>query len=282
VGRFWEAIATYESTRHLDRARYAAEIAAERHGATGENASRYYALMLLAVNWRADARSANSVFETARTLEDPAWPPRLLALGRMTEGALLTGAGRFAEARTAYQRAVRYALTTSDRQALEATVNIVELDLTCGDTGAALQLGRPLALSLEHQGRRETRFELLSTLFSALLMAGEIDEARATGRQIHDLAARFDASKLYSALDAMAYLACEDRLYEAAARIVACADAAHEAHGHAARRPIEERLRTATTTVLCEQIGPAWRDGIGGREPLDEITACAVALGMCP
>jgi hypothetical protein len=54
---------------------------------------------------------------------------------------LLTSAGRFDEARAAYQRAVKLALTTSERQALVASVNIVELDLACGDTAAALQLG---------------------------------------------------------------------------------------------------------------------------------------------
>lgn len=65
-------------------------------------------------------------------------------------------AGRFDEARAAYQRAMKLALTTSERQALEATVHIVELDIAQGDTAAALQLGRPLALSLQHLGRRET------------------------------------------------------------------------------------------------------------------------------
>ena len=281
IGRFWEAIATYDSARQCDRARYAAELAATMHAATGDTRSHYYALMQLAGNWRVDTDSARSTCETARHLEDPAWPARLLAFGALTAGALLTSAGRFVEARAAYQRAVKFALTMSERQALVASVNIVELDLACGNTAAALQLARPLALSLQHLGRRETQFELLNNMFSALLIAGETREARATGKELYDLALRLDASKLYMALDAMAFLACEEGSWDTAARIVACADAAHEAHGQAPRRPAEERIRTAVTAVLDERLGPAWYDGVKGcHEPLDEATACGLALGL--
>ena len=60
--------------------------------------ARYYALVLLAGNWRVDTDSAWSTLETARTLEDPAWPARVLSFGALTFGALLTSAGRFGEA----------------------------------------------------------------------------------------------------------------------------------------------------------------------------------------
>jgi predicted ATPase/DNA-binding winged helix-turn-helix (wHTH) protein len=279
IGRFWEAIATYDSSRQCDRARYAAELAAEMHAATGDTRSRYYALMQLAANWRVDTDSARSAFEAARTLEDPAWPARLLAFGALTEGAFLTSAGQFAKGRAAYERAVRLALTTSERQALGATVNIVELDSTCGNTTAALQLGRPLALSLQHLGRRETHFELLTTMFSALLLAGETNEARSTGKELYDLAQRFDASKLYMALDAMAFLACKDRHYPAAARIARCANAAHEAHGQARRRPAEERMRCSVVATLDEHLGSAWHASSCDR-PMKETAACALALGL--
>lgn len=86
----------------------------------------------------------------------------------------------------------------SERLALAATVNIVELDIACGEVPAALQLGRPLALSLRHSGHREMRFELLAMTFSALLIAGDLDEARATAGELYDLALRLDTGKLYS------------------------------------------------------------------------------------
>jgi predicted ATPase/DNA-binding winged helix-turn-helix (wHTH) protein len=281
IGRFWEAVATYESARQCDRARYAAELASKMHAATGDLRAHYYALTQLAFNWRGDDAAARAAFDAARRLEDPAWPARLLTHGASTEGALLMSSGQFVEARAAYRRAVRLALTMSERQALAATVNIVELDTACGDTASALQLGRPLAISLRHSGRRETRFELLVMTFSALLIAGDIDEARAIGAELYELALRLDTGKLYSVLDAMAFLACVDQRYEVAARIAAYADLAHGAHGQARRRPTEERMRASVTAILDKCLGPQWRaHSTDAREQLDEAASCSLALGL--
>ena len=281
VGRFWEAIAAYDSTRQCDRARYAADLAAAMYAATSDVRAHYYALMQIACSWRVDTEAARSAFDAARTLEDPAWPARVLTYGAMTEGALLMSAGRFPEARAAYERAVRLALTTSERQALAATVCMVELDIACGNTTAALQLGRPLALSLRHLGRRETRFELLVLTFSALLLAGELEEARATGAELYELAMRIDISRLYTTLDAMALLACKDRRYEVAGRIASYADVTHEVHGLVRRRPAEEKMQSAVIRTLNECLGPQWRAAAAQpREQLDEVAACSLALGM--
>jgi predicted ATPase/DNA-binding winged helix-turn-helix (wHTH) protein len=281
VGRFWEAVATYDSTRQCDRARYAAELAAKMHTATGDLRSHYYVLTQLAFNWRGDDSAARAAFDAARRLEDPAWPARLLTHGALTEGALLMSGGQFAEARAAYRRAVRLALTVSDRQAQAATVNIVELDTACGDTASALQLGRPLALSLRHSGRRETRFELLGALFNALLIGGDITEARAIGAELFELAHRLDTSQLYLVLDAMAFLACVDGRYDVAARIIAVADVAHDAHGQARRRPTEEQMRTKVIQLLDQNLESAWRiSAADARDPLDEAEACSLALGL--
>jgi len=281
VGRFWEAIATYDSARQGDRARYAAELAAQMHATGNDTRSRYYALVQLAFNSRAQVAAARTAFDAARSLEDPAWPARLLAHGALTEGALLMGEGEFAAARAAYQRGVRIALTTSERQALAASVNIVELDVARGDTASALQLGRPLAQGLQYAGRAETRIELLALIFSAMLIAGEIGEARTTGAELLELALRLDTGKLYMALDAMALLACAQERHEAAARIAVCADAAHERHGQAQRRPAEERVRATVVARLDEHLGLTWRAHAGScRERLDETSACALALGL--
>lgn len=281
LGRFWEAVATYESARQYDRARYAAELAASMHEAAGEVRSRYYALTLLAFNCRGDDAAARSAYAAARQLEEPAWPARLLTCGALTEGALLVSYGEFTEARAAYRRAVKFALTVSERQALAATVSIVELDIACDELGAALQLGRPLVLSLRHAGRGEARFEILVLTFSALLLAGEIGEARALGAELHALALRFDSGKLYLALEAMAYLACVDQRYADAARIAVCAEAAHGAHGQLCRRPVQERMRVIVTKILDERLGPAWAVAAGAvRERCNEAAACALALGL--
>lgn len=281
IGRFWDAVASYDASRQHDRVRYAAELAVAMHAAAGDQRARYYALAQLAFSCRDDDQAARAAMETARTLEDPAWPARLLTCGALAEGAVLMNSGEFLEARAAYRRAVRYALTVSERQALAASVSIVELDIACGDPASALQLGRPLELSLRHSGRRAAHFDLLVMNFSALLIAGATDEARATGAEILELAARLDATRLYAALDAMAYLACKDRRYAAAARILSSADQAHEAHGQLRRRPVQQRLRTAVIGELDAQLGAAWRTAaVDSRERCDESAACALALGL--
>ncbi|HUN27866.1 MAG TPA: winged helix-turn-helix domain-containing protein [Steroidobacteraceae bacterium] len=278
VGRFWEAVAVCDSTRRCDRARYAAELAARIHAECGDARARHHALMLLALNWRTDPSLARESCATARALENPAWPARLLAQGALTEGALLTGDGRYEEARMAYERAVRLALTTSERQALAATVGIVELDVACGRTAAALQLARPLVASLRHVGRRETQFELLVLAFAALLISGELEEARRQGAELYELARRLDSGKLYLALDAMALLSCREGRIMDAARIAACAQEARAAHGDVGRRPAEEHMRGAVKAILDERLGSSWERA--RVEPLDELAACSLALGL--
>jgi hypothetical protein len=251
------------------------------HADTGEVQSRYYTLMLLASNWRIDNEAARAAFEAARALEDPTWPARLLGFGAQTEGALLLTRGEFAGARAAYQRALRASLTVSERQALAATAEIVELDLACGEPDAALQLARPLVERLRHSSRSGVRFGLLVATLEALLQTGELQEARAIACEILDVGTRLEPARLYTALDAMTQLACAEKRYTVAARIAACADAAYALHGQGERRLTEARLRAQIETRLAQELGNGWREsGIDRSAPLDERSACTLALGL--
>jgi hypothetical protein len=151
----------------------------------------------------------------------------------------------------------------------------VELDVARGDTAAALQLARPLVLSLRHVGRRETHFELLAVTLVALLVSGETAEARSLGSELYHAAVRLDPSKLYMALDAMAYLACSGGQYALAAEVSACADRAHEAQGQVRRRPAQARMHAAVRKALAEH-PPA----SAPQRELGEAQACAQALGL--
>ena len=281
VARFWEAIATFESTRQCDRARYAAELAAQMHAETDDRRARYYTLMLLASNWRIDNEAARAAFDAARALEDSTWPARLLGFGALTEGALLLTRGEFAGARNAYQRALRASLSVSERQALAATAEIVELDVACGDPAAALPLARPLVERLRYSSRSGVRFSLLVTTLGALLQQGELQEARAIAHEILEVGTRLEPAHLYTALDAMAQLACAEKHYTIAARIAACADAAYALHGQGERRLTEGRLRAQVEACLTRELGTGWRESAVDRSaPLDERGACELALGL--
>ncbi|HVS77986.1 MAG TPA: hypothetical protein VHE11_13700, partial [Steroidobacteraceae bacterium] len=134
-----------------------------------------------------------------------------------------------------------------------------------------------LISSLRHIGRRETLFEVLVLALSALLIAGELDEARAMGAELHELARKSEMDKLYLALDAMALLSCREGRYTEAARIARCAEDARGAHGQVRRRPAEEHMRTAVRSILDERLGPRWESGASA-EPLEELSACSLAL----
>ncbi|MFM2290085.1 MAG: hypothetical protein RL684_3228 [Pseudomonadota bacterium] len=281
LGRFWEAVASLESGRRHDRARYAAELAARFHEQARDARSRYLALLLWAANAGGDVDAARAAHDAARALEDPAWPARLLAFGDLVEARLALAAGRFVQARAACTRAVRHALATSERQALAASVCLVEIDLVSGETASALQLVRPMAQGLRHSGRRETRQELLSLGLCALLESGALEEARAFAAELHGLALRNDRGRLHEVLDAMACLACACGRPADAARIVVVADQAQSAHGVAQRRPASQRMRALIDARLATELGAGWLEQAHAARPrLDEAGACALALGL--
>jgi len=281
VARFWQAVAALNSGRQVDRARYAAELAASMHAAAGDLRSQYYDVVQAAMNGWDDAEAAARMLDTARGLEQPDWPTRLLAHGAMAEAAQLTMSGRFSDARAAYQRALGHAVATSERQALAATASIVELDIAAGSFAGALQLARPLALSLRHAGRAETRFELLALLFGALLLAGHVDEARAAGGEILEVAGRLDTGKLHVVLDAMALLAAKDGRHAQAARVAIAADAAFARRGQSMRGPAAGCIRRAVGEILDPPLGAGWRTrDATAATVLDELGACQLALGL--
>jgi len=281
LGRFWEAVASLESGRRHDRARYAAELAARFHEQARDARSRYYALLQWSVNAGGDAEAARSTHAAARVLEDPAWPARLLAFGDLVEARLALAAGRFVPARAACTRAVRHALATSERQALAASVCLVEIDIASGEIASALQLVRPMAQGLRHSGRRETRQELLSIGLCALIEAGALEEARAFAAELHELALRSDPGRMHEVLDAMACLACAGGRPADAARIVIVADRSQAEHGVAQRRPVGQRMRALIGARLSAELGEDWlAQAQAARPPLDEPGACALALGL--
>jgi len=281
VARFWEAVATYESGFHLDRARYAAELAAAFYERAGNARARYYAQMLLALNWQGDAEAAQRAYDDAAALEDPAWPVRLLALGAKTEGALAMNCGRFVEARGAFTRALRHALAASEHEALASTLYIVELDIASGDLAAALQLARPLVQSLRHSGRRDTAFELMGLTFTALVLNHELTEARALGSEMVRLAERMDKGKLRLILDAMSYLAYLGGDSAGAAQLARLAEEAHLEHGERGRRPAAARARQCVLRKLDEGLGTSWQvEECPAKMRIDAAAACKRVLGV--
>jgi hypothetical protein len=193
----------------------------------------------------------------------------------------MMAAGQLVEARDACRRAVRFALAVSERQALAATVRLVELDLACGDLHSALQLGRALAQTLRHSPHVALLIETLTLQCGAELRGGHLDEARATGAQLYHLARQGDVSRLHGALDAMALLACIEGYYDVAACVADDADRALSTRGLSQRRPADVPLRDAAEGLLIAHLGTSWRSVAQKARPRrDEAHSCALALGL--
>jgi predicted ATPase len=280
VARFWEAVASYESGFHFDRARYAAELAAKFHSRAGNARALYYAQMLLALNSQGDPHAAQHAYDTAAALEDPAWPVRLLALGAKTEGTLAMTAGRFGDARAAYARSVRHALAASEHEALASTICIVELDIASGDLAGALQLARPLVQSLRHSGRRDTAIELMGLAFTALVLNGDLEEARTLGSEIVHVGERTSPGKLRLLLDAMACLALLEGNTTGARQLSALAEETRIAHGELSRRPALVRAREIVVEKMRDALGEGWQTSCSVKGRLDVASACRSALGI--
>jgi hypothetical protein len=86
VGRFWEAIAVYHLTRQCDRARYAAEIAAEKARLAHDVRARYFALILLASASRDEPESALATLRQAMRWKIASGPRLLSARGDTRAG----------------------------------------------------------------------------------------------------------------------------------------------------------------------------------------------------
>lgn len=281
LGRFWEAIAVYDAARQAERGRFAAEVAATQAARAGDARAHYFALTLLAAACREDIAAATAALSTAQSLQGRDWPARLLAHGALTEGALHAEQRQFAQARACYQRAVGLALATSERQALLATVQVVELDIACGEPQAALRLGEPLALSLQHVAGHATRLQLQILLFQAHLLAGTLEQARRCGAEAYALARQLEPEALHRTLDAMALLASLAGAHALAARLAHCADLAHRSRGELRRRPAAQRIREALEHSLRLRLGEDWRAAAqAGYRPLSERQACELALGL--
>ena len=188
--------------------------------------------------------------------------------------------GDYAQARAAYRRALDFALAASERQALAATVNIVELDVgerrdrrgaaarpAAGDEPEALRAARDAASSCCHccSGRccsraRSTR--RVRSAWSSTSSRGASTSRACTGSRRDGAAG------------------CARGSPRRGRPHLRGAETAHVRHGQVQRRPAGERIRASVLEILDRKLGAGWRarSADGAALPGEE-EACAMALG---
>ena len=220
-----------------------------------------------------------------RLLEDPAWPPAVRLYGTKVAGGLASGAGRIAEAREATQARLALAQATgSERDVNAALGNLADIALITGNAEEAVERGRALLANL---GRRQvaTRAIALGNLLLALLAllaTGDLAAARKTLAEFVGVARQLNYMFVMYAADAMALLAAREGRWEAAARLLGCADAAYAAQRQP-REQNEARVRETAWAQLLQhdggkKPGPALRAALAAGAAMQPEAVCALAL----
>jgi len=282
AARLWEGTAQLAGEIASTDSRAAALRAEALYAQAGDARGRYLALAHVAFSYRSASPEAEAAFAQMQALEDPAWPAALRLYGRKVEGGLASDAGRVDAARIANEG--RLALGTvagSERDVNAALGNLADLALMGGDAARAVRLGRELLARLSganHRRHRATRVIALGNLLPALLVQGQIAEARQVLAEFAGLTAQFDHMYVIYAADSMAWLAaCEGR-WDATAQLLGYGDAAYAADGQA-REPNEARSRaTAEALVVAHLDASTLVAGMAAGARLQAAEACALAL----
>jgi predicted ATPase/DNA-binding winged helix-turn-helix (wHTH) protein len=255
AARLWEAIALQygesSSVDGRDAARRAAALCAQ----TGDRRGRYLALAHLAYSYRyvEEADEATLALDELQRLEDPAWPPSVRLFGARIERQGLTPAQQVAAGRAVNE--TRLALATaagSDYEVNCALVNLADLALMAGDVDDAVARNRSLLTRLSHR-HSASRAIALGNLLEALVLQGDLDQARRAIPEFVDTVTRLEFMFGMFALDALALLAALEQRWGTAVHLLGYSDLGYVAR-HRDRGPNERAIRDRAAVLVGRHV----------------------------
>jgi predicted ATPase/DNA-binding winged helix-turn-helix (wHTH) protein len=281
AARYWNSRAAVFADRPDKVSRTAAQRALELSRDSRDQCEAYIALYHLAHSQRGTERKARAALTEMRSLELPAWPPRLLLLRRAGEVMASRAGGRLDEARLLLEEQIQLAIATGADDLVSSCLDqLAALSLASGDLDAALSAGRELVSRFRSRRNLRRLSAAYAVYLNAALLAGSIAEARAAAEEFIAVDRRLGWAYLHRALDALALLAALENRVAAATLLAGYADAAHAAQTNfRAREPGVEMTRVRVWETLRERLGAenleaAMEAGAG----LDPEQACTMAL----
>ncbi|MFO1339063.1 MAG: winged helix-turn-helix domain-containing protein [Burkholderiaceae bacterium] len=251
LARFWEAVLHHFSNNFPQRARAAAQTAAQLYADEGLAMGRYVALVEFAFNWRVDHPEARRAMAEALAIESPDWPPAVLERGRTTEAMLHTSAGDQAAARALFERARELSLRRGyARGVILADLNLADQALAAGLVDEAVQRGQALRRQMALAPPSCEQVTALGNLAMALLCRQQAAEAHEVLLECRAVARRVDPDGQWCVLDAVAWMLAQSGDLAAAARLAGASDAAYRRHGQHQRQPNEARARACVAALL--------------------------------
>ena len=214
-------------------------------------------------------------------LEDPRWPAQRLTRGleaRRLACIALGGPDQPAEHLLLTRRTIA-GLEAEGAETEPMTSVLIDAELECGHTQAAIQLGEQMLEQLAGTRDEWSRMLVRSNLALAWLALDDVGRARPVVQALWPAALQFDLHVLCS--DTPALLAALEGRPRAAARLAGYADAAYDARGMR-RHPLEIAARARCQTLARAALGDATFDRLlaEGRQLRDEqVAALAFAIG---
>ena len=221
----------------------------------------------------------DALAELAR-LEDPRWPAQRLTRGleaRRLACIALGGLDQPAEHLLLTRRTIA-GLEEEGADTAPMTSVLIDAELECGHTQAALQLGERMLEQLAGTRDEWSRMLTRSNLALAWLALDDVSHARLVLQSLWPAALQFNLHVLCS--DTPALLAALEGRPHAAARLAGYADATYAARG-VRRHPLEIAARARCDALARAALGDATFDRLlaEGRQLRDEhVAALAFAI----
>jgi hypothetical protein len=183
--------------------------------------------------------AAQEVLSELRQVEDPTWPPYLLAFGANVEAQVAASVGDQELALAAARRHVALTQAAGD-YSIQALVNLADAELVARQADAAARSGRALVAMLRETRHADQQALSLVNLLGAAVWIGDLRLARDCAREAWPLARQFDLHTYWG--DHMALLAAMEGRHRTAARLAGYADECYR-RAEMQRQVSEQRSR---------------------------------------
>ena len=282
AARFWEGLARANSTEYPQRARDAAERAAQRYVDLGDARGQYMAWSEYAFNWRVDHPDARRAMALAKAVEDPRWPSNVLSRGRTTEATLDLTAGNTDSARALLLSVLALCERDGDVEGmLRAGTNLADLERAAGDLAASVARSEALLPLIPRDGTSPAEFSILGNFIGALVAQGRLGRAKEVVANCALRQRRIAVDNMWCALDAIALLHALGGRWHTAGQLAGAADRAYRDRGQESRQPNEVADRERLDALLAGHVDAAtlaaWKTQ---GEALDVIQVWQLALDV--
>jgi predicted ATPase len=240
----------------------AAERTVALHEQLGDPIGLFLSCYWLATRNDVPTATIEAMVATKRRIENPAWPGKVLSIGRGIEEELMYRQGRYADALRSIERRVQMCEAMGARDSVTSALmyKVVAL-FGSGDVEGAVGLSLRVAdrCSALKNSYRLACCQAYAVSAMLVLPGDRVSEARSLARAFADLDRTLGWPHVCDAADGWTLLAAMQERFEDAALLLGFADAVHRS-GEIARDALADAVRERAAHLLEIALPPARRD----------------------